>query len=221
MRPIPPARAGALCWALAAPLFLAANLVTGLGWRHPPYSWATNNISDLGNVHCGVWDTTRPRYVCSPWHPIMNAGMLLTGALLAAGVLLTWRALGPGRLIRVARSLLLLAGVGFALAGVFPADADENWHFLAALLVLGAGPVGLTLAGLAPRAGAPGRLRLPTLAAGLLALTGAVLFVAQRDAGIGMGGMERVAALPYPIWACWIGITLFAAGGPARRIRRG
>ncbi|PSK67176.1 hypothetical protein B0E53_00810 [Micromonospora sp. MH33] len=52
-------RLGAACWLLATPLFLAANVVVGLAWRQPPFSWATNNISDLGNVTCGRWDSTR------------------------------------------------------------------------------------------------------------------------------------------------------------------
>ena len=58
-------RLGVHVWLLAPPLFLSANVITALAWRHPPFSWATNNISDLGNLTCGVWDTTRPREVCS------------------------------------------------------------------------------------------------------------------------------------------------------------
>jgi hypothetical protein len=54
-------RLGAYSWLLATPLFLAANVTTELAWRHPSFSWAANNISDLGNVTCGLWDTTRPR----------------------------------------------------------------------------------------------------------------------------------------------------------------
>lgn len=100
-------RIGALCWIVAAPLFLTANVVTGLGWHHPPYSWATNNISDL-----------------------------VTAALLAAGLILTWRALGQGFIVRLAQSMLLLSIAGYALAGRFPADINENLHFLGALLVL-------------------------------------------------------------------------------------
>jgi hypothetical membrane protein len=142
-------RIGALCWIVAAPLFLTANVVTGLGWHHPPYSWATNNISDLGNVRCGIWDSTRPRYVCSPWHPLMNTSILVTAALLAAGLVLTWRALGQGFIVRLAQSMLLLSIAGYALAGRFPADINENLHFLGALLVMGMGNIGLPLAGLA------------------------------------------------------------------------
>src|SRR3954470_15969991 len=117
---------GALCWAAAAPLFLAANVVVGLAWDDPPFSWATNNISDLGNVTCGVWDTTRPRYVCSPWHDAMNVALVLTAVLLLAGLMLTWRACGDGRAVRTGQGLLVLWTAGLALAGLFPADAHEN-----------------------------------------------------------------------------------------------
>ncbi|MGC4855255.1 hypothetical protein ACLQ24_18150 [Micromonospora sp. DT4] len=59
-------RVAALCWAVAAPVFLVASLITGLRWREPTYSWAAHNISDFGNVHCGTWDTTRPVSAARP-----------------------------------------------------------------------------------------------------------------------------------------------------------
>ncbi|MEH1165841.1 DUF998 domain-containing protein [Micromonospora sp. CPCC 205539] len=201
-------RIGALCWVTAVPLFLVASLVTGLGWRHPSYSWAAHNISDLGNVHCGIWDTTRPRYVCSPWHSLMNSAMLATAVLLAVGLLLTWRLLGRGGVVRSAQTLLLLATCGYALAAVYPADVDENLHVLGAFLIMGLGNLGLLIAGFAPDATLLGRWRRLTLAAGLTALAGTALFFAQQGMGIGVGGMERVAMLPFPIWACCLGVLL-------------
>ncbi|TNH21143.1 DUF998 domain-containing protein [Micromonospora orduensis] len=213
-------RIGALCWMAATPIFLVASLVTGLRWRQPTYSWATHNISDLGNAHCGVWDTTRPRYVCSPWHPVMNAAMLTTAAMLAAGLLLTWRLLGRGAVLRSAQTLLLLATGGYALAALYPADVDENLHVLGAVLIMGLGNVGLLLAGLVPGTVPLARWRRLTLTAGLTALAGTVLFFAQQGLGIGVGGMERVAVLPFPLWACCLGVLLAEAPTSARRPRR-
>ncbi|MFF0172303.1 MULTISPECIES: DUF998 domain-containing protein [Micromonospora] len=208
-------RVGALCLVAAAPVFLVANLVTGLRWQDPTYSWATNNISDLGNVHCGIWDTTRPRYVCSPWHPLMNTAMLATAALLAVGLLLTWRILGRGGVVRSAQALLLLATIGYALAARYPADVDENLHVLGAFLIMGVGNIGLLLAGFAPGSTLLGRWRRLTLAAGLTALVGTVLFAAQQGVGIGVGGMERIAVLPFPLWACCAGVLLAETPTPA------
>ncbi|MFG1916605.1 DUF998 domain-containing protein [Micromonospora sp. NPDC048898] len=199
-------RVGALCWAGAAPIFLVASLVTGLRWREPTYSWAIHNISDLGNAHCGIWDTTRPRYVCSPWHPLMNAAMLVTAVLLAAGLLLTWRVLGRGGVVRCAQALLLLATVGYALAARYPADVNENLHVLGAFLIMGLGNVGLLVAGFAPRTTTLGRWRGLTVTAGVVALIGTLLFFSQQAVGIGVGGTERVAVLPFPLWACAVGV---------------
>ncbi len=140
---------GALCLVAAAPTFLAANVVVGLGWHDPAFSWATNNISDLGNVTCGVWDTTRPRYVCSPWHDAMNLAFVPTSLLLVSGLLLTRRAWGTGGTSRAARWMLLAGSAGFGLAGVAPADTHENLHLLAALLIFACGNLGLIMAGFA------------------------------------------------------------------------
>jgi hypothetical membrane protein len=202
---------GALCWVLAAPLFLAANAVIGLAWEHPRFSWMTNNISDLGNVRCGIWDTTRPRYVCSPWHDAMNCAFVLTALLLLAGFVLTRGALGDGRAVRVGRRMMLLWTFGLGMAGFFPADSHENLHFLAALLLFGPGNAGLVVAALARRETVLGRLRFVTLGFGLLGLTGSVLFLTQQGLGMGLGGMERVAGFALLLWACCVGIHLFTA----------
>ena len=191
-------RVGALCWVVAAPVFLVASLVTGLRWRQPTYSWATHNISDLGNVNCGIWDTTRPRYVCSPWHPLLNAAMLTTAVLLAVGLLLTWRLLGRGGAVRSAQTLLLLASGGYALAALYPADVDENLHVLGAFLIMGLGNVGLLLAGFAPQHHAarpmatPHPRRRPDRAAG----DGAVLRPAGPRDRSGRHGTRGGPALP-------------------------
>lgn len=199
------ATAGALCWALALPLFIAAGVVAGAAWRDPPYSWAADNISDLGNVTCGVWDGRR---VCSPWHAAMNASILATGVLLAAGILLTWRAAGRGAVLRTGQALLLLAAGGYVLAGWYPADVDGHVHVLGALLVLGAGNAGLAVAGLARHGTALGTVRAFTLSVAGAGLAGAVLFAARRPVGLGLGGMERVAVFPFPLWAWCVGVDL-------------
>lgn len=200
--------AGATCWASATPLFLAANVVVGLAWHHPSFSWATNNVSDLGNVHCGTWDTTRPRYVCSPWHTTMDVSMVLTAALLAVGAILTWRACGRGAAVRTAQSLVLLGALGLGAAGARPADVDENTHFLGALLLFCLGNLGLLVAGFARRDTVLGRYRMLSLALGTVAVAGVVLFFAQQGLGLGVGGMERVAAFPLPVWASSVGLLL-------------
>lgn len=138
----------------------------------------------------------------------MNTATLTTAALLTVGLLLTWRILGHGPVVRSAQTLLLLATGGYALAAVYPADVDENLHVLGAFLIMGLGNVGLLLAGFAPSGTTLGRCRRLTLTAGLVALAGTTLFVAQQGLGLGVGGMERIAVPPFPLWACCLGVLL-------------
>lgn len=202
-------RVGAACWLLAAPLFLAANVIVGLAWRDPSFSWATNNISDLGNVTCGVWDTTRPREVCSPWHAAMNSSMILTGALLALGVLLTYSALGPGLAARAAQALTLAGSIGYILAGAYPADVNENNHVLGALLIFLLGNAAMLVAALARRSPVLASLRGVSLALGSIGVAGVALFLAQVDLGLGVGGMERVAVFPLLAWTVTAAVRLW------------
>lgn len=209
-------RLGAACWLLATPLFLVANIVIGLAWQDPPFSWAVHNISDLGNVTCGVWDIDRPRAVCSPWHTAMNGALIATGVLLALGVLLTWMRLGPGGTARTAQVLLLAAAAGFALAGLYPADMDENRHVLGAFLIFLLGNCAPLVASLARRSPVLGTVRWLSLAVGVTGLGGSVLFLTQVDLGFGVGGMERVAVFPLLVWTVLLGLRAGSAHERAR-----
>ncbi|MEX0172068.1 DUF998 domain-containing protein [Streptomyces sp. LMG1-1-1.1] len=172
-----------------------------------PYSWARNNISDLGNAHCALQAEPEPRYVCSPEHGLMNASFVALGVLLVVGVVLTagvlWR---ENRTAAAARLLLAGAGVGFVLAGLAPADVDENQHVLGALLIMAAGNIGLVLAGFGLSERIPTRLRWGTAALGVTAFAALGLFLSRQYLGLGMGGMERVAAFPVLLWALAAGM---------------
>ncbi|MFG2138972.1 DUF998 domain-containing protein [Streptomyces sp. NPDC048650] len=192
-------RIGAALWIVAAVQFLAAQLVVGAAWR-TPYSRQRNNISDLGNVSCRIWDDSRPRYVCSPLHDLMNASFVAHGALLAAGVLLTGAAWGRGGAALTGRTLLVLTGAAWVVVGLTPADVDENLHVLAALVILVIGNAALICAGLLPRHSRLGSLRPLTLAVAVLALAAAVMFFGGSDPGIGRGTLERLACFGADIW---------------------
>ncbi|MEH0937452.1 DUF998 domain-containing protein [Micromonospora psammae] len=211
-------RWGARCQLLAGPLFLAANLAAARAWHRPPYSWAVHNISDLGNVTCGRWDTGRPREVCSPWHPLFNGGAVAAGVLLALGVLLTWSALGRGPVVRAAQCATLAAAAGYVLVGVHPADVDENAHVLGAVLIFIPGNLGILVAVLARRATVLGSARRLSLVLGLAGVVGTLLFLTRVDLGFGVGGMERVAVFPLLVWQAALALLLQPGGaGPAAR----
>ncbi|MFE5158793.1 DUF998 domain-containing protein [Streptomyces sp. NPDC056697] len=185
--------------------FFAVHLFVESAWARP-YSWAWNNISDLGNAHCALQPDPEPRYVCSPEHAAMNASFIALGTLLVIGTVLTgvlWR---RGSASAVARFLLAGAGVGFVLAGLAPADVRENQHVLGALLIMGTGNIGLLLAGARLADDVPAPLRRMTSLLGIIALTAFGLFLSRHYLGLGMGGMERVAAFPLLAWALVVGV---------------
>ncbi|MFD7166701.1 DUF998 domain-containing protein [Streptomyces violascens] len=186
--------------------FFVIHVIAESAWARP-YSWARNNISDLGNAHCALQSEPEPRYICSPEHSLMNGSFVALGVLLVVGAALTgsslWR---RGGTAAVSRLLLACAGAGFVLAGLAPSDVDENQHALGALLIMAAGNIGLVLAGfgLAGHIAAP--LRWGTSLLGVTAITAFGLFLSQHYLGLGMGGMERVAAFPLLLWVLAIGI---------------
>jgi hypothetical membrane protein len=193
------ARFGAACWVLAAVAFVAAHLVVQAAWIQP-YSWVNHNISDLGNVTCGLWGDDR-RYVCSPRHAWMNAALVVSGLLLTAGVLLLrryWRT-------RTAPTLLLAATLAWVLVGFVPADVHLEWHLLGAVLIFFAGNVGLLLAG---RSGWPAPLRRFAVVTGVLGLAAAALHLSGTYLGLGMGGTERVTAFAVPVWMAAAGLAV-------------
>jgi hypothetical membrane protein len=134
---------GAWSWVLATTLFLLAQVVTGAGWTRS-YSWASNNISDLGVTSCGPWPDGG-RWVCSPFHAVMNVGFVVTGGLVVLGVVLRWRS--DRAVAGAAGACVLIAGAAYTVAGLAPADRHENVHVvLAALPLFVFGNVGLVLA---------------------------------------------------------------------------
>ncbi|MFD6875671.1 MULTISPECIES: DUF998 domain-containing protein [unclassified Streptomyces] len=209
-------RIGYLAWIAGVVQFFAIHRIAESAWVRP-YSWARNNISDLGNAHCALQPDPEPRYICSPEHGLMNGSFVALGVLLVVGVALTgggalWRG---GKAAGVARLLLAAAGVGFVLAGLAPADVNENQHVLGALLIMAAGNIGLVVAGFALADKVPTPLRWGTGLLGVTAIAALGLFLSRHYLGLGMGGMERVAAFPLLFWALAVGVR-----GLVRRGRR-
>ncbi|MFJ4666366.1 DUF998 domain-containing protein [Kitasatospora purpeofusca] len=192
--------------------FFAVHKIAESAWASP-YSWAHNNISDLGNALCAVQPEPEPRYICSPRHALMNGSFVTLGVLLVLGVILTagvlWR---RNRTAATARVLLAGAGAGFALVGLAPADTNENQHVLGALLIMATGNIGLVLTGFGLSQRIPSALRRGSTALGATALAALGLFLSHQYAGLGMGGTERAAAFPLLLWALVAGVRGLITG---------
>ncbi|KAM3094944.1 DUF998 domain-containing protein [Phormidesmis sp. 146-12] len=199
-------RLGAMAWILGTVQFFVFHIVVELAWTKP-YSWAHNNISDLGNVNCGAWGDDG-RYVCSPLHGWMNASFVIQGVLLIIGLLLTrsrWRSF----LTKSSLIFILLAGLGWVLVGMAPADLDESLHILGALLVFFCGNLGLIFADSLLRKNMLPTVRTYSRPLGAIGLVATALFLGQIHFVFGQGGMERFAVFPLQIWSAWIGVYLW------------
>lgn len=204
------ARVGAAAWILGAILFFACQFVAQAAWT-TPYSWAANNVSDLGSVHCQL-QGDQPRYVCSPLHTVMNVGVIVEGLCIVLG-LLCLRALWRHTFLsRAARGLILIGALATVLVGFAPADVSENWHVFGAFLLAFLAPAGLILAGFQMQ---PTRLALFRWLAtiiGAIGLLATFLFFSHHYLWLGMGGMERFWAFDLPIWTlamgCYVALAL-------------
>ncbi len=204
------ARIGAAALIVGTVQFFVVQLVVEAGW-HTPYSWSENNISDLGNVGCRLWDDSRPRYVCSPLHGVMNASFAVHGALLLTGVLLAGACWGRGAISASSRILLAIAAGGWVLVGLVPADVEENLHVGGALLIMGLGNLGLLLTGFTSRDALFGGLRSVTLSIAAAAALAAWMFFGQYDPGIGLGSLERIAACALDAWSLLMALAILRA----------
>lgn len=185
---------GSGLWLVGIAQFLVVQVLVQMAWK-TPYSWATFNISDLGNVLCQDWgEAPRTRFVCSPWHDLMNGSVVLLGVSLLTGVALLWSQWQSGWNSLLSRLVLLLGLAGWILVGLYPADMNENLHVIGAFLVFFLGNVGLLWTAFSFRALDWRRLRWWVAGLGALGLAGTWLFLSNQALGIGLGGMERVAA---------------------------
>jgi hypothetical membrane protein len=205
-------RAGGALWILATLQYAVVQVVVAAAWHHPPYSWLSNYISDLGNTACGRFTVPHgtPAYVCSPLHATMNGSFIATGILTIAGAVLLRRLWPHGRLAAAALVLWVITGLGKVAVGLVPENTNISLHLLAAFNI----PVGcaaiLLLSLAIRRAGRAVSIAGIVLAA--LGLAGTALSTAGQFAGsalylgLGAGGMERVADYPGSLWVLMIGI---------------
>ncbi|MGI8802172.1 MAG: DUF998 domain-containing protein [Solirubrobacteraceae bacterium] len=205
-------RSGPVLWLLSAQYF-AVQVIVAAAWERP-YSWSANAISDLGNTRCARFSG---RSVCSPLHLVMNASFVLLGLSMFAGAVLIGRRLAAGRAAETGFAFMALAGVGTVLVGLFPENTVGLAHVGGAALPFVLGNLGLLVLGLSlPEL--PAGLRASTLAAGAVGVGGLALFLGHAYLGVGLGGMERVAAYPQDVWLIAFGGYLLArpAAGVAR-----
>ena len=200
-------RRGAIVWVFAIQFFIA-QIIAQAAWT-TPFSLLTNFISDLGNTSCAPYPLGSNMYVCSPWHAGMNASFILLGVIILLGAALIYRAFPPGRTRTIGLVLLALAGPGPILVGLFPENVNITPHSIGAAAHFISGNLGIVVLGIAIAAT---RHQMPlaifSILAGGAGLLATALFVSGRYLGLGIGGMERIAAYALPIWLIVMGISV-------------
>ncbi len=211
----------ATLWLVATVQFVAAMIVVQLYWKGPPaYSLTHNYISDLGNTmaSCGVWPTSGV-YVCSPWHDVFNASVIVFGVLVILGALLV-RSGFPSRTTRtLGLGLFVLLGVGAIGVGLFPENVHWNVHQAVSLLAFVVGNFGLVVLAIAMfRDTRWDGYRSYTLFSGLIGLVALGLFVGKVYGPLGAGGMERLVVAPALLWFVVASVRLLRIPTYAPRI---
>lgn len=198
---------GTIAWVSSVQFFLA-QLIVQWAWT-TPFSLTRNYISDLGNTACGPFPANSGTYVCSPWHAAMNASFVLIGVTVVVGAALIRNTFRHARLWRWGLALVALGGFGFVLVGLFPENVSLPPHRLGASLQFVSGNLGQAVIGasmLGPRHGR--RWAGYSIASGVVGLLATALFTSGHYLGMGIGGMERLAAYPLPLWTIVLGIVL-------------
>ncbi len=215
-------RTGAALWICTVQFFVVEAVVQSR-WT-APYDRMTNNISDLGAVHCT--QRAGSPAVCSPWHAAMNTSFILQGVLIASGAVLLrpfWPRPSAVPLPWIATASLVTAGGGVALVGLAPEDTVRTVHVLGAAANFVAGNAGLVLLWVSGR-----RAREPRTAAaavwsgllGALGLTALASLALGANWGLGPGGIERVVAYPLPAALPVVGTAVLLSGRSRARLSR-
>jgi hypothetical membrane protein len=206
-------RSGAIVWMLAIQFFIAQAIVQS-AWT-TPFSLSTNYISDLGNTVCGPYPAGSSRYVCSPWHAGMNASFISLGVIILVGAALIYRAFLAGRTRTLGLALLALAGPGEILVGLFPENVNITPHSIGAAAHFVSGNLGIVVLGITIAATRrQPRRAISSISLGSLGLLATALFVSGYYLGLGIGGMERIAAYPLPLWLILVGYDVISGTSP-------
>ncbi len=218
--------AGSLLAATA--LYFLAELAVARRWARP-YDWSGNMISDLGVPEC-LGDLSRAgglavadRYVCSPWHSVMNTMFVLIGVL-GVGAAIVLAPLFPRPWRRITLALATINGLALACVGLFPGSAGEFPDGPRARIVVH--PIaayvehvsGLALMAVAFLLLVRTRPALAAATAVLIAVSGIAALVIPWANPLGPGGTERAAIDPFLWWRCLLGLALLTSA--VRRSRR-
>jgi hypothetical membrane protein len=202
--------AAGVVWVCAAQFFLA-QVITQSCWT-TPFSLATNYISDLGNTTCGSYPAVAGKYVCSPWHTLMNVSFVLQGVIILFGAVLARPAFAGLRQGVLVFPLLVVTALGMVGVGLFPEDVNNGAHVLSAGTQFITGNAAMVVFGIAAnRVKRWHAFNVFSITFGITGLLATALFAQGYGLGLGVGGLERVAAYTLPVWLITAGVLMVSA----------
>jgi hypothetical membrane protein len=196
-----PQRISAICGVLAPTWFVIALVVVAA--VRPEYSHLTKAASELGAVGA-------PNALA--WN-ILGFGAV--GALVAVLAWSLWQQ-GGGR---VAALLIAISGIGFAAAGVFPADMNDmnadttRLHILASLVSFAAFAVAVPVVGW----GLWQSDRRGFAVAAIIFGLAAVLSVLLREANIPPRLAQRINFVAYLVWIALVAVSVVGIREPTQK----
>lgn len=191
--------------------YFVAEYIVASAWPGPGYSYIHNYVSDLGVPIC----SSGSRFVCSPWHDMMNMTFFVVGAGSLVGMIALASLLRGARRYVVA-TLGTVQSTGIMLVGIAPGSFAEDithdttqmfLHSLGALLgILGTCVTALVLGALLWK-----RARIFAAVSLALGATPTVLLILQtatglENLGLGRGGFERVGVYAALLWIACVGV---------------
>ena len=190
--------------------FLAEYLVAA-AWPTPGYSYIHNYVSDLGVPIC----SSGSRFVCSPWHDMMNMTFFVVGLGSLVGMI-ALASLFHGARRYVVGLLGTVQSIGIMLVGIAPGSFAEDithdttqmfLHSLGALLaILGTCVTALVVGALLWRQSRRFALISLLLGAAPFVLLALQALTGIENLGLGRGGFERVGVYAAMVWIACAGI---------------
>ncbi|GLQ53769.1 DUF998 domain-containing protein [Devosia nitrariae] len=196
---------GAIAWVACVEFFVFQFITTAAA---SGYSIADHDISYLAFAACRTFtdEVTGQRMppICSPLSLWFNISLVLLGALMVIGLVLT-RPLWPrGKATKLGGVLYAVGGIGAMAAGTWTVETSIDVHMAGAMLNFLLGSAGMILLSFALRPQAP-TLALIGLIIGAIAALGFMLYGAGLWLGLGRGGMERVGGYAAALWPVVMG----------------
>jgi hypothetical membrane protein len=139
----------------------------------------------------------------------MNISFSLQGLIILIGAVLTRPVLAARGLGAIIFPLLVVTALGMLGVGLFPEDVNNRWHVISAGTQFITGNAAIIVFGIAANSVKRWRaFALISIALGVTGLLATALFPQGYGLGLGIGGLERVAAYTLPVWLITAGVLI-------------